>query len=489
MGADGELDEVHESMQRLKDLKEIYKGFNVFGDIDFQSSLNVMPDIRKDDNDDNEDDDDIQGSAEDDLQINFSEEIDADVMASRMRRTAVQVSDQNSSRKSTSRPRNRPPSQRTRDNGQKSSQIPQRDSFTSISSRSPSPSPQQKARAVSAGGAVKSAINRFFNRGGKDDDDRIVDLGMFREGRVRLDTGVGGVVIPVYDEKPSTIIAHSLASIEYENLFRRHTRNYLKESGLYKRSNAPDGDELEAGIEVEGGSSYDQSSRSKKYDSRSSRRGRSELRKNTEKISISSNTSNAKIDVEKRMLGRNKSHIKHTFRDYDEKGNQIAKYVVSTFWATQFQAVRQSYLKEPGSEKSPGFTYSKNVIEKNFVKSLSASESFAAVGGKSGASFSRTDDDRFIVKSISRTELQMFLDCAPAYFEYLGKAFFHGLPTMLCKIVGVYQIGYHNRETGKKTMEQVAVMQVRVLILRHHSPPRNNFDVLTFPISPEHIPW
>lgn len=79
----------------------------------------------------------------------------------------------------------------------------------------------------------------------------------------------------------------------------------------------------------------------------------------------------------------------------------------------------------------------------------------------------------------------MFLDCAPAYFEYLSKAFFHGLsvlpppppcrnrtsltfsfplcvphrPTVLCKIVGVYQIGSHNLETGKRNMDQVAVMQ------------------------------
>lgn len=29
----------------------------------------------------------------------------------------------------------------------------------------------------------------------------------------------------------------------------------------------------------------------------------------------------------------------------------------------------------------------------------------------------------------------------------------------MCKIVGVYQIGVHNRETGKRSMEQVAVMQ------------------------------
>jgi hypothetical protein len=82
-----------------------------------------------------------------------------------------------------------------------------------------------------------------------------------------------------------------------------------------------------------------------------------------------------------------------------------------------------------------------------------------ANGGKSGAAFAKTADGRFVVKCISRTELQMFLDCAPAYFEYLSKAFFHGLPTVLCKIVGVYQIGYHNRVTGKRSMEQVAVMQ------------------------------
>lgn len=32
-------------------------------------------------------------------------------------------------------------------------------------------------------------------------------------------------------------------------------------------------------------------------------------------------------------------------------------------------------------------------------------------------------------------------------------------PTVLCKIVGIYEIGVHNRVTGKRTMEQVAVMQ------------------------------
>jgi len=66
-------------------------------------------------------------------------------------------------------------------------------------------------------------------------------------------------------------------------------------------------------------------------------------------------------------------------------------------------------------------------VEKYYVQSLATAYSWDASGGKSGASFARTLDDRLVIKCISRTELQMFLDCAPAYFEYLSKAFFHGL--------------------------------------------------------------
>ena len=173
------------------------------------------------------------------------------------------------------------------------------------------------------------------------------------------------------------------------------------------------------------------------------------------------------------MLVRNKTHIKHTFRDHDDKGQQIAKFVCTTYWATQFQAVRHAFLKDSGTPEnassggnngtSPSRFASERVkatIEKGYNKSLSTSNIWAVSGGKSGANFSKTSDDRFIVKCISRTELQMFLDCAPAYFKYMSKAFFQGLPTMLSKIVGVYQIGYHNRVSGKRTMEQVAVMQV-----------------------------
>ena len=44
----------------------------------------------------------------------------------------------------------------------------------------------------------------------------------------------------------------------------------------------------------------------------------------------------------------------------------------------------------------------------------------------------------------------MFLEFAPAYFEYMAKVFYNNIPTVLCKILGVYTLGFHNKETGKK---------------------------------------
>ena len=50
----------------------------------------------------------------------------------------------------------------------------------------------------------------------------------------------------------------------------------------------------------------------------------------------------------------------------------------------------------------------------------------------------------------------MFLEFAPAYFEYMAKAFYNNIPSVLCKILGVYTLGYHNKETGKKVRGQIS---------------------------------
>eukprot|EP00903_Cladosiphon_okamuranus_P005970 g5894.t1 len=168
--------------------------------------------------------------------------------------------------------------------------------------------------------------------------------------------------------------------------------------------------------------------------------------------------------LEAQMRSSAKSHVKHRFSDTDEKGNATCKFLCHSYWATQFRAVRRCYFAEQrgaGGPTSPDLDDEEayDEMEQGYIRSLCMTAKWDAKGGKSGAKFSKTADERFVVKFITKTELQMFLDCALHYFEYMSKAFFHKLPTVLCKIVGVYQIGYHNKNTGKRQMDQVVVMQ------------------------------
>lgn len=146
-----------------------------------------------------------------------------------------------------------------------------------------------------------------------------------------------------------------------------------------------------------------------------------------------------------RLRSTRKLHVKHRFEDKDDDDVPSCKFICHTFWAIQFQAVRAVFLNDESDE--------------GFIRSLALSTSWNAQGGKSGAAFSKTQDGRFVVKCISRTELQMFLDIALEYFKYLADSYAFKKPTVLCKILGIYQVGYHNKATGKKIMEQVVVME------------------------------
>ena len=64
-------------------------------------------------------------------------------------------------------------------------------------------------------------------------------------------------------------------------------------------------------------------------------------------------------------------------------------------------------------------------IEDSFAKSLSHTIKWDAVGGKSGSSFSKTRDDRFVIKQLSRLEMDALYKFAPKYLEYMSNAFFH----------------------------------------------------------------
>jgi 1-phosphatidylinositol-3-phosphate 5-kinase len=58
-----------------------------------------------------------------------------------------------------------------------------------------------------------------------------------------------------------------------------------------------------------------------------------------------------------------------------------------------------------------------------FVSYLSRCVPWRATGGKSGASFMKTSDERYVIKQLSKPEMDAFLKFAKVYFEYVSKAY------------------------------------------------------------------
>ncbi|KAH9133717.1 hypothetical protein LEN26_007035 [Aphanomyces euteiches] len=118
-----------------------------------------------------------------------------------------------------------------------------------------------------------------------------------------------------------------------------------------------------------------------------------------------------------------RSNFEHFFADESEF-QSLTKFSCKSFYATQFHALRQLV----------------DYDERRYVESLSTCETYQSGGGKSGAGFMKTKDERFLTKVVSSNQLHVFLSLIPKYFEYLAKTIEDGTPTMLSKVVGVYRI-------------------------------------------------
>ncbi|XP_022098381.1 1-phosphatidylinositol 3-phosphate 5-kinase-like isoform X2 [Acanthaster planci] len=97
--------------------------------------------------------------------------------------------------------------------------------------------------------------------------------------------------------------------------------------------------------------------------------------------------------------------------------------------------------------------------EETYIRSLSRSISWLAQGGKSRSKFLKTKDDRFVLKQISRLEFQSFKEFAPHYFKYIQQAHAEQRPTTLAKILGVYKVGYHNPVTNTAQKHVLLIME------------------------------
>ncbi|XP_028663874.2 1-phosphatidylinositol 3-phosphate 5-kinase isoform X2 [Erpetoichthys calabaricus] len=141
-------------------------------------------------------------------------------------------------------------------------------------------------------------------------------------------------------------------------------------------------------------------------------------------------------DKQKKQLSN--PHVELQFSDAN------AKFYCRIYYAQEFHKMREEIMESS---------------EEGFIRSLSHCVNWQARGGKSGAVFYATEDDRFILKQMPRLEVQSFLDFAPHYFSYITGAVQQKRPTALAKILGVYRIGYKNSQNNTEKKLDLLVME------------------------------
>ncbi|XP_071531520.1 1-phosphatidylinositol 3-phosphate 5-kinase isoform X2 [Panulirus ornatus] len=218
------------------------------------------------------------------------------------------------------------------------------------------------------------------------------------------------IPVVVYGEEPSSIIAHALASQEYDKqlmALKKRLKEIQKEGAGFRSGDKEIQPPAEGAAEA---SSIEDSD-----------------------FCISS----AATDSEKNKLVKD-LHIELQGND------QHAKFYCKIFFAEHFRQLRKMI-----------FPYG----EEFYIRSLSRCILWEARGGKSGSVFCKSHDDRFILKEMSRFEMSSFLDFGPAYVQYIVNCEKEQQPTVLTRIVGVYRIGYKNTTTNKAQRMDVLVME------------------------------
>ena len=149
------------------------------------------------------------------------------------------------------------------------------------------------------------------------------------------------------------------------------------------------------------------------------------------------------VDGPDAMLLPDRSHLRHVSDAgmnprANSSGPSARRTAVTAYYPLQFDALRKATL-EDGDE--------------GYAASLASVAKWdgGAKGGKSGSSFGKTRDDRFIVKQLSRVELNAFLDdFGPAYFKHARESLDRSNgSTCLARILGAYQVAVGEGADGE----------------------------------------
>ncbi|KAF9592335.1 hypothetical protein IFM89_014261 [Coptis chinensis] len=236
------------------------------------------------------------------------------------------------------------------------------------------------------------------------------------------ETGCRNIVVPVYDNEPTSVVSYALGSKEYEDWiadrFDEHGGRISNESSRE--------DEL---INLSGYHSAWQSFAS--LDSE-------------DIICRSHETDDALMRSSSLFSDQKRSpHFRISFEDEYSSSAGKVKFSVICYFARQFDALRKKCCPD----------------EVDFIRSLSRCSRWDAQGGKSNVYFAKSFDERFIIKQVTKTELDSFEEFAPEYFKYLTDSLSSGSPTCLAKVLGVYQVTVKHPKGVRQSKLEIMVME------------------------------
>jgi 1-phosphatidylinositol-3-phosphate 5-kinase len=155
-------------------------------------------------------------------------------------------------------------------------------------------------------------------------------------------------------------------------------------------------------------------------------------------------------DIEASLLSDTGTHMKYSFTHNSVRAS------CKIFYAESFDALRRRC----------------NVSDR-FIESMSRCLKFDSKGGKTKSLFLRTLDNRFIIKSLQEVELKAFTKFAPDYFNFMSYTLFHGVPSVIAKMFGLFQVNIRNPNTGVDFSYYLLVMEN----LFYERNPNRRFDL------------
>ena len=154
--------------------------------------------------------------------------------------------------------------------------------------------------------------------------------------------------------------------------------------------------------------------------------------------------------IEASLLSDTGTHMKYSFAHGPVKAS------CKIFYAEAFDALRR-----------------RCGVADRFVESLSRCLKFDSKGGKTKSLFLKTLDNRFIIKSLQEVELKAFTKFAPDYFAFMSATLFHGVPSVIAKMFGLFQVTIKNPATGMDFSYYLLVMEN----LFYERNPNRRFDL------------